>query len=173
MHPEIRTTADTLAFDTTLVGLALDDFDDAASRQRHHGDLPSVAWLAGHLIAGRHNMARLVGLELDDPWQEHFGTEVACTDGEGYPTMDEIRQTWTELSERLLGRLGELEAKALAAPSKAGPAADQTVRGALGFWTWHETYHVGQLGLVRARMGRPTVRDLFYQHHQRAKAAGA
>lgn len=171
MHPEIRTTIAAFDFDTVLVRLGLEDVDRQQATLRLPGGFVSIAWLAGHLLAGRHNVGRLAGLDLADPWKEQFGTDSECTDGRDYPAIETMATAWSELAGPLRARLVELDGEALAAESSAGPATDQTVRGALAFWTWHETYHVGQLGLIRARMGLPTLRDLFYEHRQQAASA--
>ena len=36
---------------------------------------------------------------------------------------------------------------------------DQTVRGALMFRAWHESYHVGQIGLILTELGYPALRE--------------
>ena len=40
---------------------------------------------------------------------------------------------------------------------------DQTARGALMFLAWHESYHVGQMGLMRTEMGYPSVQARLYE----------
>ena len=35
------------------------------------------------------------------------------------------------------------------------PDGSATVAGALGFLAWHESYHLGQLGLLRRLAGKP------------------
>ena len=44
-------------------------------------------------------------------------------------------------------------AQLLAPPPEGFPIEDQTIRGGISFLSWHESYHVGQIGVLRTELG--------------------
>jgi uncharacterized damage-inducible protein DinB len=73
---------------------------------------------------------------------------------EQYPSPAEIRQAWQEVDEKLNAALSEAKPEELSKPSAQGAfSLDGTVAGAVGTLCLHETYHVGQVGYLRKRLG--------------------
>ena len=77
-----------------------------------------------------------------------------------YPQPEELVAKWEEISEVLLDRLNALTEEDLAAPPTARvPSTDATLRGAIGYFSLHEAYHVGQMGYVRKWLGKTPIID--------------
>jgi uncharacterized damage-inducible protein DinB len=113
-----------------------------------------VIWIAGHLVSGRYGMAGLAGIKVVGPWQDLFKRYSRIVEPVAYPEVDEIERAWTEISSRLIGRLGQLTDVELDSPSpRKFPVADNTVRAGLAFLLWHESYHIGQMGFLRKWLG--------------------
>jgi uncharacterized damage-inducible protein DinB len=71
-----------------------------------------------------------------------------------YPPLAEIQAAWTSAGEALGKRLGAMTAAELDAPLDPGfPIDTKTMLGVLTFLTQHESYHLGQLGLLRKYAG--------------------
>ena len=66
------------------------------------------------------------------------------------PKLAQITAAWAEVSAALAERFGTLTEADLAAEStQEFPVADGTVLGGAAFLLQHDSYHVGQLGILR------------------------
>jgi hypothetical protein len=113
-----------------------------------------LVWIAAHLASARVGLAQLAGLERERPWGTRFarGTEVGDT--EALPALHEIRVVWQDVTTALNERLPALTPAELDAPSpRQLPVDDRSVRGALAFLAYHESYHIGQMALIRKALG--------------------
>ncbi len=144
-------------------GLA--DITNEAALKRLLGGCPnSLTHVVCHIIGSRCNMGRLVGLNEEFPWESIFETESACTDGENYPDIDEVRDLFQAISEKLIARLESLtDEEAEAGIPNAFPMQEQTVRGGVAFLTWHDSYHLGQVGSIRTILKLTPIKDLFHR----------
>jgi uncharacterized damage-inducible protein DinB len=146
--------ASSLKFNDFIAELATRDLSDEVSRRRsRHTEGPSVAWLIGHLIHHRHVMLELLGRPRANPDAERFA-EAGATDGKDYPSIDELRAAWTELSTLVGSAVEEVSDEQLQSEMSAdSPHAEKTLIEALSFFVWHEPYHLGQMGMLRAQLG--------------------
>ena len=65
-----------------------------------------------------------------------------------------------ESGATLRARFAQLTEADLAAPApRSFPIEDKTMRGAVLFLTYHESYHAGQMAYVRKCLGYPGVVD--------------
>lgn len=112
-------------------------------------------WVLGHIMVGRNIALKLLG---DPPlWTE---SQVAryrrgsdpITAGEGAHHLEELLRDLDESQQRLAATLSEISPDALAAvvPFRGG---QRPLGEALSGQHWHETYHVGQLELLRQLAG--------------------
>ena len=82
--------AGSLRFTDFIMGRVIGDIDDAVARRRVRGDDgPSIAWIVGHLLFYRHEIARALGDTTDNPYAELFGSGGA-SDGADYPGIEEL-----------------------------------------------------------------------------------
>jgi uncharacterized damage-inducible protein DinB len=111
-----------------------------------------MLWILGHLIWCRGNILKTLGAEGAAPWGSLFarGTKPASTDH--YPSIEEIRKTWVDLTDRLVAGLSNVPAEVLAKPHDK-PTFDGKTGGFIAFLAFHETYHAGQLGYLRKWLG--------------------
>ena len=159
----IQPLIDIFDFNTMTVSLVLADLDNEdAGRRMRQGEGSSITFLTGHLISTRHVMLQLVGAADDNPYLETFGTDAKPRDAEDYPDISELKSVWDGLTERFGSALTEAgDELLLSEPPSRYPVPDNTVRGALMFLAWHESYHVGQIGILRTELGYPAVRDVL------------
>jgi len=81
---------------------------------------------------------------------------VASTTWGSCPGWPRIRDAWDAASEAIDARLAVLNAAELDAPApQRFPAGGPTLLGALAFLAQHDSYHVGQLALLRKAAGSP------------------
>jgi hypothetical protein len=151
MHPRI---ADQVAMQQTagkLLRAAVEGLSDEQLRRKGSPSNNDMLWIAAHLATVRHVMARMLGLDVPIPWEARFGRGAEARDPE--PPIAEILARFDEASAALMDRYERLRDDDLNAPCGRFPSTDQTVGGAIHFLTFHDGYHLGQLGFLRKMAG--------------------
>lgn len=139
---------------TRLFERCLDGVTDQDALERP-GRANSMAFISLHVADARYYLAGLTGLELDNPLAGHTAVR-SIDEAETMPSLDELRAVWREVSPLVEQRLEALEPEAWSRESPASfPTPDGTLMGAVAFLIQHESYHLGQLGLLRRQLGYP------------------
>ena len=160
MHPSIGTVAEQFRITTNLFIKAMSDIDKETAMRRPGPVSNPLLWLAGHVIHFRTRMLSLVGVTRDFPWGDVFDTGSRVGDASLYPEPAVLLVAWEEMSELLMERLAMLTDEDLVVPPIARvPSTDATLRGAIGYFSLHEAYHVGQMGYVRKWLGMTPIID--------------
>ncbi len=142
-----------LKLNTRLFLNCLDGVDDATARQRPSADTNSIGFIACHVLHARYYLAGFLGLEVANPFQELFDSAHDVNDLE-VPPLNELRSAWGDLSAQLVDRVpGVTEAELGRDAGQDFPVDDVTVLGALAFLVQHESFHIGQLALLRKYFG--------------------
>jgi hypothetical protein len=117
----------------------------------------SAVWVMGHLAVYRCRLVAMTGpAPAEQPWEAAFvrGTSPADVPKDLDPGV--LVQAFHAAHKTMAARWDALSAADLAKPfGRTLPDGSDTVGGALGFMTWHEAYHLGQLGLLRRLAGKP------------------
>lgn len=155
-------------FNSSLLSIGLSDLTDAdAGRRLRGGEGSSISYIVGHISSSRHGLMKLMGAAADNPFAELYGADVGSKDASAYPPVAELRAGWDDGSEKLHAALEALtDEDALAGDAGGFPTPDQTLRGRLSFVAWHESYHIGQVGLLRTEMGYPSMRKMLSASRQ-------
>lgn len=119
-----------------------------------------VAWVLGHVLAARSGMYKALGLEsaVDQAVAQRFRRGAApLTDPADALSLDAFRAQFGATQETLTKTLGELTPERLAQPTPFSPLEmeNETIGTLLTFLLFHETYHVGQVGVLRRVLGKP------------------
>lgn len=149
--------ASVLRMNTRLFEHCLEGITEADGLARPLG-VNSITFLFMHVVDARHYLAGLLGPDLDNPLAPY--ADVGSIDEAGeLPSLADLRTAWREVSDEVQRRVEGLTAGAAAAESPAAfPIDDGTVRGAVAFLVQHESYHLGQIGLLRRQLGYPGMR---------------
>lgn len=149
--PSPESLAGQYAFTTMLASRHLDGITQTQSVFQPSGGANCLNFVAGHILQHRGLALRLLGAAPE--WQPRLdryatGSAPITTDGDG-ETIDSLRA--------LLESSRDALAAALAAAGEAGLARIVEDRGqtqAIGDHVaglhWHETFHLGQLDVLRA-----------------------
>ena len=160
MHASIGTVAEQFRITTNLYIKAMSGVSAEESMRRPGPVSNPLLWLAGHVLHFRTRILTLVGVPRDFPYGSIFDTGARVGPASDYPPPEELVAAWEEMSELLVDRLAVLTDADLAAPPIAKvPTIDATVRGAIGYFSLHEAYHVGQMGYVRKWLGLTPIID--------------
>jgi len=160
MHPSIGTVAEQFRITTNLFIKAMSGVEAGEAMRRPGPVSNPLLWMAGHVTHFRSRMLALVGVPRDFPWGDIFDTGSRIGPVELYPSPEEIVVEWEEMSELLMERLAALtEEDLIAPPVSRVPSTDASLRGAIGYFSLHEAYHVGQMGYVRKWLGLTPIID--------------
>lgn len=123
-----------------------------------HGRCNSIAWIAGHLAHNRAGLLRLVG--VDDPaeaWEAQVrrgGAKIADPGAD----LATLQAVFVRRGARFAETLPTVAPARLAEPCGTRlPDGGTTVAAAIEFLLFHETFHLGQLDLLRVALGLPGI----------------
>jgi len=158
MHPSVAPIAAILRLNTELLLNCLAGLDDAAANRRVTPATNSITFLVAHLVDSRHYLGKVIGAPLDSPLADLLAGARSLEDLAALPDLAALIAAWERIAAHLAVHIERLDTPALAAaaPDRL-PGGDGSVLGALTFLAQHETYHLGQLGLLRRQIGYPAM----------------
>jgi uncharacterized damage-inducible protein DinB len=134
------------------------DMDDDQASWRPTEQTNSAAYLALHLVDTRYFMATHIGLTLVNPFAALLKEARSIRDLRTLPRLDEVRAAWKAVTGETRVKFGQMtDAHLNVIASAKLPTDDETTLGMLSFLMQHESYHIGQLGLLRKQMGLPAM----------------
>jgi uncharacterized damage-inducible protein DinB len=142
-----------------LVQKALEGLTEE-SAWKHPGDGNPIYWIVGHVAIYRHSLASALGVGQELPWAAAFKRLSQPDPNAKGPSLAEIQAAMVAALGPLTARFAELTDEELAAPAPFKlPTPDPTLRGAIAFFGYHETYHMGQVAYVKKWLGFPGIVD--------------
>ena len=160
MHASIWTVGEQFRITTNLFIKAMSGVDKDVAMRRPGPVSNPLLWMAGHVTHFRSRLLTLLGVPREYPWGSVFDTGAKIGAADIYPSPEELVALWEEQSELLMDRLSALtDADLEAPPTSRVPSTDATLRGAIGYFSLHEAYHVGQMGYVRKWLGLTPIID--------------
>jgi hypothetical protein len=108
-------------------------------------------WTVGHLVIHRHKVLALIGADHDIQTLDRYDRESdpVTGDGPGVRTLSELLAALDDSQTRLSAALEEADLDA-AHDDDRFPTVGHRAR----FYYFHDTYHTGQVELLRALAGR-------------------
>lgn len=158
MHPSVTPLASLLRLNTELLLNCVADLDDAAAGRRVTPSTNSIAFLVAHLVDNRHYVAGLLGAPLDNPLTPWLGHANNLDEIARMPRLRDLLAEWERIAAHVAVQVERLDTPALArAVKERFPGGDATLLGALAFLAQHESFHVGQVALLRRQLGFPAM----------------
>jgi uncharacterized damage-inducible protein DinB len=158
MDARLQSVAMLLALNTRLLHNCLDRVDDELGNRRLTPDSNSLAFLAAHLTDSRHYLCRKAGREIPNPIGAVLKRGRSLDEIGTLPPLATIRAEWDTVSDHLLQMLEELDGAMLAEPGFKFPGTDGTLFGMISFLAQHDSYHIGQMSLLRRQLGLSAMR---------------
>jgi len=164
MNPTVATNHKILGYNTWLFGNAVANVGADKTGYRVNNDTNQFDRLAGHLTVTRYNMAKMIGIgvpalgwgafeKAEGPGAQ-FATDLEC------PQFDDITTKFNHVTEALMSKLPEVSDSTLSQASPIPiPGDNPTIGDLLTFLTMHETYHIGQMGLLKKSMSGKRIMD--------------
>jgi uncharacterized damage-inducible protein DinB len=160
MDPRIAPLTEILRMNTKLFRNCLDGVTEEMAATRPSSSTNSAAFVASHLTEARFYLLGLIGAEQKSPLAAYLENARGIDDVKRFPPLSEIQHAWTTASHALRDRLAamtpaELDA-AISCPFPL-PISDPTALSLLTFFVQHDSYHIGQLALLRKHVGLPAM----------------
>ncbi len=144
----------TVKLNTKLFHNSLCDFSKKNLTKSIVQDANPAIWIAGHLVSARCLMLNLAGGKTKPKWPDLFGRGSEVLAPNKYPDIEEIKKEWDSLAKKLENRWGKLDAKTLKQSVEFMlPITDRTVFRSISFLAMHESFHIGQIALLRKPAG--------------------
>ncbi len=150
---EISTHVAALDLNTHLFFNALRGLDEAEAGYRIAPQVNSAAFVAAHLVDARHYLLKMLGVARPNP-MDAFGQARSEDEVRELPSLALLREAWLDVAGALRQALLALTPEVAARP--AGGAFLMMPPGLIGavvFLLHHESYHVGQIALLRKHLG--------------------
>jgi len=158
MDPRIAPLAETLRMNAQLFRNCLEGITDAKAAVRPSQDCNSSAYVAAHLVESRFYLLKTLGGERANPLERYTGSWKGIDEISDWPTLRQIDKAWSEVNDVLEERLQKITPKELdTAITTQLPLATKTTLGMLTFLVQHDSYHIGQLSLLRKYAGMPAM----------------
>ena len=158
MDPRTQPLAAILRLNTRLLLNCLDGLTDETAQVRHGAGVNSAAFIAAHVTDSRFFLLRTLGGSRENPLSAFLDKAKTIDEITELPSLDAIRDAWSGVSADIDDTLATATAEALDLPIDARfPGVDRTRLGALTFLVQHDSYHVGQLALLRKPAGLPAM----------------
>jgi len=157
MSAPLQALAERFAFNDRFLDMLTEGFTDA-DWLRRAGPGNHAQWLLGHLASTRRAALRGFGEKVEEqPWERHFGMghEPTAESDDIAPAL--LREAFIKNGAALRRWLGALDEAQAAAEFRPFPDGSRTVAGVAHFLHFHESYHLGQIGLLRRMCGKAGV----------------
>jgi hypothetical protein len=116
--------------------------------------------VAGHIIQHRAITLQMLGKPLPFPFNKYTrynrGTEPVLKDGPKIVPLGEMLDDWQATGDVLMAALAGATPEVLGKPAPFSPMNDEneTVGSLVAGLLFHESYHIGQLGVLRRMLGK-------------------
>jgi DinB superfamily len=156
----IQPVSKQFALQTRLFNNVLEGIEDLRGSERLSGQVNHLQWIAGHLTNSRYRLAPVLGLDISFPYAEMYNdfTQPAphnrVIDASiKYPLLTEIKKYWNELAGGFVEKISGLSSGQLAGETPVTVPTGKTLSDLLSFISSHESYHIGQMSIIRKYLG--------------------
>jgi uncharacterized damage-inducible protein DinB len=118
-----------------------------------------VNWILGHMVASRNSLLELLGEEKiwdETDAQRYARGSASIADSTGAVPLSQLLSDFETSQARIVAGLKKLDPLQLSDDAPAGAARSkvQTLGESLAIYSFHESYHLGQLGVLRRILGK-------------------
>ncbi len=154
MDKQLKPLSEIVALNTDLLLNCLAGLSETDAVVRPMKGINSISFLAVHIIDARFFMAKMLRRPLKNPLQATLADVQTIDEVGSLPPLDELKAYWRTVSRQVMTALEEVKGDLLKekAPSPF-PVADESILGGLFFLVQHESYHIGQMAILRKGLG--------------------
>jgi len=145
---------------TRLFNNVLEDIEDIKGSKRLSEHVNHLQWIAGHLTNSRYGLAAGLGIKAMFPYKEQYTDPSQppphnrpLSASVKYPSLTDIKKSWNDLAATFTGKLSGLKDEQLASGIPFPVPTGKTYQDLLSFIASHESYHIGQMSIIRKYLG--------------------
>ncbi len=154
MNNPLKSLSEIVALNTDLLLNCLAGMSEEDAMIRPMKGVNSISFLAVHVIDARFFMAKMLRQPLKNPLQATLADVQTIDDIGSLPALDELTEYWRSISRQVVKAMSSAPPDLLKDKAPlAVPVADDTVLGGLFFLVQHESYHIGQMAILRKGLG--------------------
>jgi hypothetical protein len=149
---------------TRLFNNVLDGVEDRRGSDRLSDYVNHLQWIAGHLTNSRYRLAPPLGLSSHFPYAESYNDFTQPPPHNRtidttikYPSLTEIKKSWNEFAAGFAEKISELSNEQLGTETPVTVPTGKTLSDLLAFIASHESYHIGQMSIIRKYLGLPAM----------------
>jgi uncharacterized damage-inducible protein DinB len=138
--------------------LVWNSFDGLSKENMHQSteQTNSMIFIFGHILMSRYFFASEIDAEQTFKYEHLFSYQTEFNRDIEYPPFEELYHLFTDIGQLLSTKVIELTDTFLGSHSKRTfPTRGGSNLAKLIFLSQHESYHVGQLGILRKQLGFP------------------
>jgi uncharacterized damage-inducible protein DinB len=144
---QAKTFIGMLQFQARILNNVFDNLPEEAALKRVSSNANHINWLAGHILHCRFMLAGMIGINETNPFGQTYWLAI---DDKAYPGVKEIAAQIPHISEQLIEKLSSLSDDEM----DTRPSGNkQSLGEIIAFFVYHESYHLGQIGIVRKIIG--------------------
>lgn len=128
----------------------LEGVSDEQAQEQIAGHINPIIWIAAHTLWARINTILFLGSPAENPYNDLFENFKPYDPSLNYPALSKIKSEWNGATTSLNAALGAATEEHLSAEAPIkNPTGDFTNGGTVAFLAQHESYDIGQLGLLK------------------------
>lgn len=136
----------------------LDGISEEDALKRVENKTNHIVWMAGNFINMRYGLGAVLGLPVQDPYNDLFFQGKALDESFNYPSLADLKKNFHEISSRVYQKLFETTDEELDEIFEIGmniPFIKETKLNFVGMCIGREDYLCGQIGLMRRILDYP------------------
>jgi uncharacterized damage-inducible protein DinB len=158
MLTEVASLREIFSLNTRLLLNCLHGVSEDDAVRRPLPGVNSLAFVTAHVVDARHFVLTLLDRPAPNPLTATLGRVTRIEEVTELPALGALREFWVAVSAALDEGLDAVGVEHLRSRSpQRFPVSDATRLGGLAFLAQHESYHVGQLALLRKCLGYPAM----------------
>jgi uncharacterized damage-inducible protein DinB len=156
----IQPVSSQFALDNRLFNNVLEGIEDIKGSKRLSEQVNHLQWIAGHLTNSRYGIAAAIGLKASFPYSDIYTDPSqppphnrALSGSLKYPSLTEIKKSWNDLAAAFVEKISGLGSEQLTSGIPFPVPTGKTFLDLLSFIASHESYHIGQMSIIRKYLG--------------------
>ncbi len=135
--------------------------------------LNPIGYSLGHITLYRNILLEVLGndrIAAVNFLKEYYGTDQAYSSSVEYPHPTKVLYQFKNATDLLYLSFENLEEAVLLNENlNPLPTGTRHILGYIAFYSWHESYHLGQIGSVVKNLSGISLRELFYKWNKNQK----
>jgi uncharacterized damage-inducible protein DinB len=160
----VQTLGKQFALHSRLFNNVLDSVEDAQGSERLNDQVNHIQWIAGHLTNSRYRLASMLGIQSIFPYREVYMDLTQpppfnrpIDSSIPYPPLRELTKSWNDLAGAFVTLVSGLDTEQLAGEMPTAVPTGKTLLDFISFISSHESYHIGQMSIIRKYIGLPAM----------------